>query len=54
MKLSTKALAAASARHPWRVVAGWVAVAILATLAIVTQGRDQLDSHPSIQSRSSA
>jgi putative drug exporter of the RND superfamily len=36
MKLSTKALAAASARHPWRVVAGWVAVAILATLAIVT------------------
>jgi uncharacterized membrane protein YdfJ with MMPL/SSD domain len=36
MKLSTTSLAIASARHPWRVVASWIAVAILATLAIVT------------------
>jgi RND superfamily putative drug exporter len=36
MKLSTTSLAAASARHPWRVVATWIAVVVLATLAIVT------------------
>jgi putative drug exporter of the RND superfamily len=36
MKLSTKALAADSVRHPWRVVGGWIAIAVLAMLAIVT------------------
>jgi putative drug exporter of the RND superfamily len=36
MKLSTTSLAAASARHPWRVVATWIAVAVLAMLAVVT------------------
>src|SRR5215216_3269814 len=36
MKLSTTSLAAASARHPWRVVATWIAIAVLAMLAVVT------------------
>ena len=36
MKLSTTSLATASASHPWRVVAMWIAVALLAILAIVT------------------
>ena len=36
MKLSTTSLAAASARHPWRVVATWIALVVLAMLAVVT------------------
>jgi putative drug exporter of the RND superfamily len=36
VNLSTTSLAAASARHPWRVVATWIAVAVLAMLAVVT------------------
>jgi putative drug exporter of the RND superfamily len=36
MKLSTTSLAAASARHPWRVVVAWFAVAVLAIAAIAT------------------
>jgi uncharacterized membrane protein YdfJ with MMPL/SSD domain len=36
VKLSTTSLATASASHPWRVVAMWIAVAVLAILAIVT------------------
>jgi uncharacterized membrane protein YdfJ with MMPL/SSD domain len=35
MKLSTTSLATASAGHPWRVVGAWVAVAVLALVAIV-------------------
>jgi uncharacterized membrane protein YdfJ with MMPL/SSD domain len=33
-KLSTRALALASARHPWRTIAGWTVVAVLAAVAI--------------------
>jgi putative drug exporter of the RND superfamily len=36
VKLSTTSLATASAGHPWRVIGLWIAVAILAMLAIVT------------------
>jgi uncharacterized membrane protein YdfJ with MMPL/SSD domain len=36
MKLSTGSLAAACARHPWRAVGTWVAVALLAIVAVVT------------------
>src|SRR4029453_5575052 len=36
MRLSTQALAAAGARHPWRVVGAWVIVMVLAIVAIVT------------------
>jgi uncharacterized membrane protein YdfJ with MMPL/SSD domain len=36
VKLSTTSLATASAGHPWRVVAIWIAVALLAMFAIVT------------------
>jgi uncharacterized membrane protein YdfJ with MMPL/SSD domain len=36
VRLSTQALAAACARHPWRTIAGWVAVAVLAIMAIAT------------------
>ena len=32
---STRGLAAASARHPWRVLAGWLAVVVAAVVAIV-------------------
>src|SRR5262245_47794089 len=34
MKLSTQALASMSARHPWRVVGSWIALACLAIVAI--------------------
>ena len=34
MRLSTGPLAASSARHPWPVVGAWVAVAVLAIIAI--------------------
>jgi uncharacterized membrane protein YdfJ with MMPL/SSD domain len=34
MKLSTQTLASMSARHPWRVVGSWIAVAFLAVVAI--------------------
>jgi RND superfamily putative drug exporter len=34
MKLSTQTLASMSARHPWRTVVSWIAVACLAVLAI--------------------
>ncbi len=36
MKLSTGALATASARHPWRTIGAWIAVMVLAVVAIVT------------------
>jgi uncharacterized membrane protein YdfJ with MMPL/SSD domain len=36
MKLSTGALATASARHPWRTIGAWIAVLVLAVVAIVT------------------
>jgi putative drug exporter of the RND superfamily len=36
MRLSTGALATASARHPWRTIGAWVAVSVLAVAAIVT------------------
>ena len=35
MRLSTQALASASARHPWRTVGAWIAVFVLAVVAIV-------------------
>jgi putative drug exporter of the RND superfamily len=35
MRLSTQSLASASARHPWRTIAAWVAVSIAAIVAIV-------------------
>jgi RND superfamily putative drug exporter len=35
MKLSTEALAMASARHPWRTIGAWVAVLAVAVVAIV-------------------
>jgi uncharacterized membrane protein YdfJ with MMPL/SSD domain len=34
VKLSTRAIAASSARHPWRVVAAWIAASVLAVVAI--------------------
>ncbi|HET9461317.1 MAG TPA: MMPL family transporter [Gaiellaceae bacterium] len=34
MKLSTHTLASASARHPWRTISAWIAVSILAMVAI--------------------
>jgi uncharacterized membrane protein YdfJ with MMPL/SSD domain len=36
MKLSTKYLAAASARHPWRAIAAWIVVLVLGIAAIAT------------------
>ena len=36
MKLSTQTIAAASARHPWRTIAAWIAVVVIAIVAIVT------------------
>src|SRR5262245_25629683 len=36
MRLSTRALAAAAARHPWRAIGAWVVVTVLAVVAIVT------------------
>jgi uncharacterized membrane protein YdfJ with MMPL/SSD domain len=36
IKLSTGSLAAASARHPWRVISAWIVLAVLAIVAIVT------------------
>jgi uncharacterized membrane protein YdfJ with MMPL/SSD domain len=35
-RLSTKSLALASARHPWRVVGAWIATTVLAAIAIAT------------------
>ncbi len=34
MRLSTQTLASASARHPWRTIGAWIAVSILAMVAI--------------------
>jgi uncharacterized membrane protein YdfJ with MMPL/SSD domain len=34
MKLSTQTLASASARHPWRTIGAWIAVSLLAMVAI--------------------
>jgi RND superfamily putative drug exporter len=34
MRLSTQTLASASARHPWRTIGAWVAVSILAMVAV--------------------
>ena len=36
MKLSTKTLASASARHPWRAISAWVVVTVLAVVTIAT------------------
>ncbi|MGH3128305.1 MAG: MMPL family transporter, partial [Gaiellaceae bacterium] len=36
MKLSTQTVAAASARHPWRTIGAWIAIVVLAVVAIVT------------------
>jgi uncharacterized membrane protein YdfJ with MMPL/SSD domain len=36
MRLSTQSLAAASARHPWRTIAAWLAAIVLAIVAMVT------------------
>ena len=36
MMLSTRTLASASARHPWRAIGAWVAVIVLAIFAIAT------------------
>jgi uncharacterized membrane protein YdfJ with MMPL/SSD domain len=36
VRLTTQALAAACARHPWRTIASWMAVAVLAITAIAT------------------
>ncbi len=35
MKLSTLALASASARHPWRTIGAWSAISVLAIVAII-------------------
>jgi putative drug exporter of the RND superfamily len=35
-RLSTQALASASARHPWRTIGAWVVVSVLAVVAIAT------------------
>ena len=34
MRLSTQTLASASARHPWRTIDAWIAVSILAMVAV--------------------
>ena len=34
MRLATQTLASASARHPWRTIGAWVAVSILAMVAV--------------------
>jgi uncharacterized membrane protein YdfJ with MMPL/SSD domain len=36
MRLSTQTVAAASARHPWRTIGAWIAIVVLAVVAIVT------------------
>jgi putative drug exporter of the RND superfamily len=36
MRLSTKSLAAAAARHPWRAIGAWIAVLALALVAIIS------------------
>jgi putative drug exporter of the RND superfamily len=36
VKLSTQTIAAASARHPWRTIGAWIAIVVLAIVAIVT------------------
>jgi uncharacterized membrane protein YdfJ with MMPL/SSD domain len=36
MRLSTKALALASAQHPWRTIGAWIVVTVLAMVTIVT------------------
>jgi RND superfamily putative drug exporter len=42
MRLSTKRLAAASARHPWRTIGAWVVVSVLAVAAIALLLGDSL------------
>ena len=48
MRLSTTALAAASARHPWRTVAGWAlaSVAAIAAIALLLGGALTTDGEP--------
>jgi uncharacterized membrane protein YdfJ with MMPL/SSD domain len=36
VRLTTQSLASASARHPWRTIAAWIAVSVLAIAAIAT------------------
>jgi uncharacterized membrane protein YdfJ with MMPL/SSD domain len=36
LRLSTKALALASAQHPWRTISAWIVVTVLAVVTIVT------------------
>ena len=43
MRLSTQTLASASARHPWRTIGAWIAVFVLAIVAIVDAARRQPD-----------
>ena len=42
MRLSTKALASASARHPWTTIGAWIAVMVLAILTIAMLLGDSL------------
>ena len=48
MKLSTRALAEASARHPWRTIAGWAvaSTAAVATIAVLLGGALTTDGEP--------
>jgi hypothetical protein len=36
MTLSTGSLAAACARHPWRTIAAWIVLTVLAVVSIAT------------------
>jgi len=47
-RLSTRALAVASATHPWRVIAAWAVAAVVAIVAIVALlgGSLSTDNHP--------
>jgi RND superfamily putative drug exporter len=44
VKLSTQAITTASARHPWRAIAAWIVVCVLAVVAIATVLGDSLTS----------
>ena len=48
MKFSTQSLALASARHPWRAISAWIAVALLAIVAIAALlgGSLSTEGHP--------
>ena len=48
MEISTRALAAASARHPWRTIGAWVvaSVAAMAAIAVLLGGALTTDGEP--------